>query len=214
MSNKEELQIVWLKRDLRLTDNEAIYKALYYGKRVLLLYLFEDFLLHDKHYSERHWNFVKQSIEDLNSNLKNNQSKVLAINDTIESCMLKLQKHFNITTVYSHQETGIKKTFDRDLAFLSFCKKNNIQWIENVNNGVFRGIKNRKTWIEDWEHFIMKEDYKFLPRPNQLISIEELETLKKDFNTTDLKCNESKTIRERRNNNRIKIFAFVFKGTP
>ena len=42
---KEEIAVVWLKRDLRLHDNEAIHNAVSTGKRVLLIYIFEAILL-------------------------------------------------------------------------------------------------------------------------------------------------------------------------
>ena len=63
-TDKPLLQIVWLKRDLRLEDNEAINNALNTNESVLLLYVFEELLLNDTHYSERHWNFIKQSLLD------------------------------------------------------------------------------------------------------------------------------------------------------
>ena len=45
MNSKESIAVVWLKRDLRLDDNESIYRALKSGPRVLLLYVFENLLL-------------------------------------------------------------------------------------------------------------------------------------------------------------------------
>jgi deoxyribodipyrimidine photo-lyase len=36
----------------------------------LLLYVFEKSLENDTHYSARHWNFIKQSIVDLNKQLE------------------------------------------------------------------------------------------------------------------------------------------------
>lgn len=196
MEEKETLQILWFKRDLRLADNEAVSNALQSGKPVLLCYIFEDFLLEDNHYSERHWDFVKQSLEDLNSHLKGYNSKVLVVNDSVELFILKLQNHFNVTHIYSHQETGIKKTFDRDIAFSAFCKSQNILWTENVNNGIFRGLKNRKSWLSDWEHFMMQPEYQFRPKRNQLLSIETLDSLSKDFNTIDLKSPKSKIVQK------------------
>ena len=64
--NKEEINVVWFKRDLRLEDNEAIYNAFNSNKRTLFLYVLEPSLISDVHYDNRHWNFIKQSIEDLN----------------------------------------------------------------------------------------------------------------------------------------------------
>ena len=42
----------------------------------LLFYLFEPKLYSDGHYSERHWNFVKESIIDLNKQLKKYETKI------------------------------------------------------------------------------------------------------------------------------------------
>ncbi len=69
ITNAPKINVVWLKRDLRLEDNEAICKALASGERTLLLYAFETMLIEDNHYSERHWNFIKESIRDLNQRL-------------------------------------------------------------------------------------------------------------------------------------------------
>jgi deoxyribodipyrimidine photo-lyase len=54
-----------------LQDNEAIFNATKRGIPTLLLYVFEKSL--KKWYSlhARHWNFIKQSIVDLNKQLKN-----------------------------------------------------------------------------------------------------------------------------------------------
>ena len=52
--NKEKINLVWLKRDLRLHDNEALSSAIKSGKRFLIFYAFEKILLHDLHYNVRH----------------------------------------------------------------------------------------------------------------------------------------------------------------
>ena len=93
---KNNLSIVWLKRDLRLQDNEAITNAINTNQNVLLLYTFEDFLLQDKHYSQHHWDFIKQSLEDLNQQLKPYKSKVLVVNNSIENTVEQLQKQAEV----------------------------------------------------------------------------------------------------------------------
>ena len=196
MLKKQELQIVWFKRDLRLKDNEAIERAIKSGKRVLLLYVFEKFLLEDKHYSKRHWDFVKQSLEDLNQSLKKFDSQVLIVNDSIESTIHKIQKHYTITHVYSHQETGLLSTFKRDLQFASFCKKEHINWIENENNAIIRGISNRDTWFEDWDDFMNVPYHIFNPKEEQLLKIPEINILSKDFNITNLKTSENRNFQK------------------
>ena len=62
-----------------------------------------------------------------------------------------LQEQFTIDTVFSHEETGLKVTYDRDKAIARFCRENDITWREFQSNGVIRRLKNRDTWPADWQ---------------------------------------------------------------
>mgnify|MGYP002866071495 CR=1 FL=1 len=90
MIEKEHINIVWLKRDLRLQDNEAISNALKTSKRTILLYVFEHSLLNDNHYSVRHFNFIKESLRDINSTLEHNKAsqnrEALFFNLIVKKC--------------------------------------------------------------------------------------------------------------------------------
>ena len=176
-TNKDTVHIVWLKRDLRLHDNEAVYNAIEGGKPTLLLYVFEHSLKEDKHYSERHWNFIKQSIVSLNKELKQYNTKVLALSSEVNAAISTLQQFWKIDTVFSHQETGIKITYDRDKSFARFCKNNLIEWKQNVNNGVHRGLQNRETWRDDWEMYMKQPVFPFKPKSNSFIPLETIEEL-------------------------------------
>ncbi len=56
------MKIVWFKRDLRLHDHEALHEALSTSGKTLLLYIFEPSMMKDYHYSQRHFDFIKQSL--------------------------------------------------------------------------------------------------------------------------------------------------------
>ena len=123
MNIKEEISVVWLKRDLRLQDNEAIFNALSSNKRVLFLYVFEKSLLEDVHYNERHWNFIKQSLVDLNQDLAIYNSKVLCVTTEVVTAFNQILNYYSIHSVFSHQETGLLITFNRDKEFKRFCRQ-------------------------------------------------------------------------------------------
>ncbi|MBN8566711.1 MAG: deoxyribodipyrimidine photo-lyase, partial [Flavobacteriales bacterium] len=114
------MNIVWFKRDLRLFDNEALFRALQSNEPSLLLYIFEPSLLHDHHYSQRHFDFIKQSLEDLQKQLKSFQTEILIIENEVVDAFEKINQIYTISTLYSHQETGIQLTFDRDKAVSRF----------------------------------------------------------------------------------------------
>lgn len=190
INNKEHINIVWLKRDLRLQDNEAIANALKTGKRTLFLYVFEHILRNDNHYSERHFNFIKESITDLNVQLKPFNTKVLAVTNDITSAFNNIQEFYKIDAVYSHVETGILVTYNRDKEFKRYCRNNFIQWIENKNNGVERGLVNRDTWFENCEAYMQQNLEVFEPKENQLLNLLEIEKLEAVFTVTDLETPE------------------------
>lgn len=176
-TKKEHVNIVWLKRDLRLEDNEAIFRALSSGKPTLLLYVFENSLKEDKHYSERHWNFIKESIICLNRELEKYNTKVVTASGEVIKTFGVLQQFWRIDNVFSHQETGIRVTYERDKAFARFCKNNLIRWEESVNNGVFRGRKNRQNWAEDWENYMKQPLLPFNPTGDSFISLHQIAVL-------------------------------------
>ncbi|MGY5354320.1 FAD-binding domain-containing protein [Wenyingzhuangia sp. IMCC45467] len=185
MHTKQSLAVVWLKRDLRLFDNEAIFNALNTGKKTLLLYVFEPFLQKDPHYNTRHWNFIKESVADLNKQLLTYNSKILAINSEMAPALNQLQQHYYIKDLYSHQETGLLSSYHRDQKIKRYCHNNLINWQENIWNGVFRGLKNRKGWVTNWKKYMETNPIQFKPN-NQLLSIHEIEYLETLFNVTDL----------------------------
>ena len=73
--HKDRVNIVWLKRDLRLSDHEPLAESTQAGL-TLLYYAFEPLLIDDPHYEERHWRFIWQSIQDLNIQLSPYNTRV------------------------------------------------------------------------------------------------------------------------------------------
>ena len=184
------MNVVWFKRDLRLLDNEAIFSALSTNKKTLFFYCFEPNLLFDHHYSQRHFDFVKQSLVEINNQLLQYNTEILIVEEEVIPTLEKIIAQFPISRLFSHQETGIKLTFDRDIDVAKYCKKNNIIWEQFITNGVKRGLSNRKTWRDDWCDFMDLDEFKFIPKKDSFVDIEIIKSLNWDFKipnlTTDL----------------------------
>ena len=166
--------LVWFKRDLRLTDHEPLMRAIETQQKVLLVYSFEPFWTKDDHYGEKHIRFIKQSLQDLQDQLQSFNTKILLLESDFPKALQQLNTRLPIKEMFSYQETGLKITYDRDKAVTRWCNQNGVAWQESVQNGVFRGIKNRKNWKNDWVDFINRP----LDRPNmdaaKLFSTEEI----------------------------------------
>ncbi|SEK25058.1 deoxyribodipyrimidine photo-lyase family protein (cryptochrome) [Aquimarina amphilecti] len=211
-TDKEHVNIVWFKRDLRLQDNEAVYNAINAVNPTLLLYVFENSLKEDKHYSERHWDFIKQSLDDINNQLKVYNTKVLCVSSEVIHAIGTLQQFWKIDQVFSHQETGIRLTYERDKAFSRFCKNNLIQWVENTNNGIHRGLKNRENWREDCEHYMNQQPFMFDPNPNSFITIKKILELEKIFNVVSLNTSLANNFQQGGTTKGYEYLTSFFKG--
>ncbi|CZF77785.1 FAD-binding domain-containing protein [Grimontia marina] len=149
--NRDAISLVWFKRDLRLTDHAPLQAAIASGLPVLLLYVFEPISLEDEHYSERHWRFVWQSLEDLNQQLAPFGGKVLVVRSGCIEALSSLHTQFKIKTLYSHEETGLMKTFARDKEVGKWCKEHEIDWQEHQTGAVKRGAISREGWDKAWD---------------------------------------------------------------
>lgn len=144
---KQKINIVWFKRDLRLSDHSPLKLAEEFDLPTLLLYIFEPMLLVDPHYSERHWRFITESLTDMNKQL--NVKMSVAHGDAQEVFKL-LDSNFEIASIFSHQETGLANTFARDRSVLRWANANGIVWREAITGCVTRPCSNRDSWDENW----------------------------------------------------------------
>jgi len=144
------LTVVWLKRDLRLQDHLPIQKATESQRPVLLLYVFEDSLLADEHYASRHFQFISESLDDMDAALKNLNTHVLKVQGDVVEVLTKIHNLHAIKQLLSHEETGMAVTYERDKRVAEWCHSKNIEWQEFQNNGVERGRKNREGWKQRW----------------------------------------------------------------
>ena len=90
------MNVIWFKRDLRLFDSESVYRALQSDNKMLFLYIFEPSLINDYHYSQRHFDFVKQSLENINQTLKLQNAQILVVEEEVLSVFTKLNFEIKI----------------------------------------------------------------------------------------------------------------------
>jgi len=148
--NREAINIVWLKRDLRLQDHEPLYRAEQDGIPYFIIYLFEPSVIYYPDTSLRHLQFVYHAIKSLNKRLKNYNRTIEVFYGEAIDVFTFLTKTYTIQQLLSYQESGTKTTWKRDKQIKQYCTKNKIRWIESQRDGIIRGLKNRATWNKRW----------------------------------------------------------------
>ena len=100
LNEKQEISICWLRRDLRLEDNTALYQALIKGFPVLPFFVFDTEILKqlpDK--EDKRIVFIYQNLKKINSFLKQYHSSLYVLHDTPLAAFKKLCDRFTIKAV-------------------------------------------------------------------------------------------------------------------
>jgi deoxyribodipyrimidine photo-lyase len=93
---KQEIVIVWFKRDLRFTDHEALFHAQKQDLPILLLYCFEPSVMAYHDSDVRHWRFVYQSLREMNEKLSELESQLYLFHSEALPLFDALQESYTI----------------------------------------------------------------------------------------------------------------------
>lgn len=154
---KKPITVVWLKRDLRLYDHAPLKKAAEFGLPTLIFYAWEPSLLSAPNYSNRHWNFIAESLAEIQNELVKYSLPLLQTHSEVIDLLKAIQEKYEIKYLLSHEETGLQITYERDKAVNLFCKSKNIEWLELQQFGLQRGRKNRMDWSKSWYEFMSQD---------------------------------------------------------
>ncbi|MCS6893340.1 MAG: deoxyribodipyrimidine photo-lyase [Deltaproteobacteria bacterium] len=166
------INLVYLKRDLRLIDHGAIFYAEKAQLPYDLIFIFEPDFLKQAFFDIRHWQFQYWSLMDLNKQLKKFNREVNLLYGNPVEIFSAIVKKYKLDSVFSHQEVGADVTFARDRQLRHFFKKNNIVWIEVPFDGIVRGLKNRFEWRDNFERWLNSPAYSSIPTSEKKFKIQ------------------------------------------
>ncbi|QBZ98747.1 Cryptochrome-like protein cry2 [Flavobacterium sangjuense] len=135
-----------------MADHEPLFHAQLSGLPILLLYFFEPSVMAYDDSDVRHWRFVYESIQGLQTQLDSVEAKIYFFHHEVKAVFEEIAKVYNVKTIFSHQEIGNKVTFDRDIEMQNYFAENAIEWREFQLHGVIRKLKSRKDWDKRWEN--------------------------------------------------------------
>jgi len=147
------LHLVWLKKDLRLSDHAPLHRACEAarasGDSVALLYCLEPKLIKQPDSAPQHFEFARECLQELAGQLPEHIPLLLA-KANAPVAMQTLALCFPQISIYSHEETGNWASFQRDREIKAWCKSRKVHWHEFPNNAVVRRLKDRDNWGKQW----------------------------------------------------------------
>lgn len=144
---------IWFKRDLRVQDHEPLNQAANRGP-CIGIFVIEDEWLKRPEFETSHYDFVRGALIDLQRSLASLHIPLVVVRGAIPEVFLELKKHYPPHTLYSHEETGLDWTYQRDREVQRWCRDQGIEWREYRQTGVIRGLKNRTNWQERRDRWI------------------------------------------------------------
>ena len=176
------MDVVWLKRDVRLLDHgpfAAVAKES--DRKICILYLYEPDQLSQPtvHGSQLH--FINEGLYSLDCKLsgRSKVDKDLLYKDELKCITVcygecvdifqKLHSIHPIKNIYAHMETGHMASYQRDIRWRRWCRKNNILFFEFNQTGVTRLLKHRNDFSKKLQQFLSQPMYHHLRSEEDLV---------------------------------------------
>jgi len=102
-------------------------------------------------FGDFHLQFIFQSLLELQKSYIKLWIPLLLLPYEAKDGFKELQKHYDIQSIFSHEETGNWETFQRDKGIIEYCKTSKIDFIEYPTNGVIRRLQSRDSWNKLWK---------------------------------------------------------------
>jgi deoxyribodipyrimidine photo-lyase len=144
------VQVVWLKRDLRIGDHRPLSEAVRRGPTVCL-YVFEPELWSQPEHDPSHFQFIVESLRDVELRLRERGGRLAVRVGSIPGIFEELRRTLSIAGLWSHEETGNWATYQRDRRVRRWAHEHGVPWTEYPQTGVIRRSKSRDGWARAWQ---------------------------------------------------------------
>ena len=132
------VHVVWFKRDFRTLDHAPLHAASF-ADEVFPLAVIEPSIWDAGDLSKRHYQFVKESMHDLDQRLQKMGNQLHVRVDEMIPVLETLYATWGQFTMHSHMEHGLSHTYERDKAVKAWMDAHQCRWTETPGFGVKRG---------------------------------------------------------------------------
>ncbi|MGY3054992.1 deoxyribodipyrimidine photo-lyase [Pedobacter sp. UYEF25] len=101
---KKTVNICWLRRDLRLHDNAALYKSLTAQKPTLVVFIFDKNILEKLKKQDARITFIYQTLSAIKAELQKNHSDLLVKYGTPEEVWPEILKDYQVASVFTNSD--------------------------------------------------------------------------------------------------------------
>ena len=157
------IYVVWFKKDLRWHDHAPLANAALWAATneptpgaVLPLWVYEPAMWQQPDMAVQHLEFASECLGELSSWVQhdaqtNNEGHpgLCRMHGDMLAVLSALLGRIGPFTLVSHEETGNRWSYQRDLDVAAWCRANGVEWREFASNGVVRRLRSlggRNRW--------------------------------------------------------------------
>jgi deoxyribodipyrimidine photo-lyase len=120
---QQAVNIMWFRRDLRLSDNAALYYALKDELPVIPIFIFDTNILDDlEDKRDRRVEFIRDALLDMQDVLKDHNTSLQVFYNTPQQAFNQLVKQYAIQKVFANEDYE-QYAIDRDASISALLKK-------------------------------------------------------------------------------------------
>ena len=128
--------IFWFRRDLRLDDNHALFKALKSGYDVLPIFIFDSNITNKLNQNDHRLNYINNVLDGLNKRLSENKKKIYIYKGDPIEIISKLIIKLKIKELYLNKDYE-PYARDRDDKIEKLCVANNVSYNSFKDHVIF-----------------------------------------------------------------------------
>ncbi|MBL0891900.1 MAG: deoxyribodipyrimidine photo-lyase [Gemmatimonadaceae bacterium] len=147
------VQLVWLKRDLRLHDHAPFAAAARQGP-VVALYVVEPSMVQADDFDAQHHRFIALALAELRQRLARRGAVLLIRTGECPAILEQVMQDVGAEALWAHEETGNALSYARDRRVRAWAKARGLPFHELPGNGVVRRLASRDGWAERWEALV------------------------------------------------------------
>lgn len=141
----------WIKRDIRLDDNEALRVGCDAAVEVVPVYVVEPMLWSAPDASAMHLNAVKNALSALRERLRTRYgADLLVLRGDLPEAFEELYAALPFEAMFAEEETGLAHTFERDKRVRAWARRAGLRFREVPHAGVIRGLSSREERKRIW----------------------------------------------------------------
>ena len=164
-----KVSLFWFRRDLRLTDNVGLSKALNSGLPILPIFIFDDQILHELEEDDARVNFIYDQLFEINQELRDKRTGLKVFRGNPLEIWKELIENYEIAQVFLNKDYE-PYALKRDRQIEEFLAESGIQFKAYKDQVIFE------------ENEVVKDDGKpysvFTPYKNRWLKTLRMEDLK------------------------------------